>query len=121
LTHSGDSHATGFGLDPTLSVKHFLEPASLVYAGLRDTSDSEISPLFAEIPSGFPPTLISTATRDLLLSDSVRLAQKLRAKNCPVDFRVTEGLWHVFEWYPPCPEAVASLLEISKFLTNFFR
>lgn len=119
LTHSGDSHATLLDLDPTLSICYFLEPASLAYAGQRSVSDSEISPLFAEIPVNFPPTIISTATRDLLLSDSIRLARKLCAKNCIVDLRVAEGLWHVFEWYPQCPEAVESLQEIATFLEKF--
>jgi len=119
LTHSGDSHATLFGLDPTLSIKHFLEPASLAYAGQRSVSDTEISLLFAAIPANFPPTIIITATRDLLLSDSIRIARKLRTKNCIVDLRVAEGLWHVFEWYPQCPEAVESLQEIATFLEKF--
>lgn len=118
LTHSGDSHMTLLDLDPTLSIKHFLEPASLVYAGQLSPSSPQISPLFADIPFNFPPTLISTATRDLLLSDCTRLAKKLKAKNCKVDLRVAEGLWHVYEWYPECPEAVESLQEISSFLVK---
>jgi epsilon-lactone hydrolase len=116
LTHSGDSHTTLQGLDPTLSVQHFLNPASLAYAGKLPLSDPSVSPLFAEIPTNFPPTLISTATRDLLLSDCVRLAHKLRAKNCTVDFRIAEGLWHVYEWYPRCPESAESLHQIATFL-----
>merc|ERR1712061_153636 len=109
LTHSGDSHTTLAGLDPTLSTEHFLEPASLAYAGKECRASPAISPLFAEVPSDFPPTIISTATRDLLLSDSVRLAARLRAGGATVDLRVAEGLWHVFEWYPDLPEAAASL------------
>lgn len=116
LTHSGDSHLTLFGLDPTLSVKHFLEPASLAYAGQRSLLSPDISPLFAEVPTNFPRTIISSATRDLLLSDSVRLARKLRQKSCQVDLRIAEGLWHVYEWYPQCPEAVESLEQIATFL-----
>lgn len=119
LTHSGDSHVTLFGLDPTLSVQHFLKPASLAYAGQYSLSSPQISPLFAEMPGNFPPTIISTATRDLLLSDCTRLAKKLNAKNCLVDLRVAEGLWHVYEWYPECPEAVESLQEIATFLMRF--
>lgn len=119
LTHSGDSHVILRDLDPTLSIEHFLHPASLAYAVQHPASSPEISPLFAEIPENFPPTFISTATRDLLLSDCTRLAKKLKAKNCTVDLRVAEGLWHVYEWYPECPEAVESLIEISSFLKRF--
>ena len=54
LTHSGDSHLTLDGVDPTLSVKHFLEPASLAYAGDHSRDSEYISPIFADIPSNFP-------------------------------------------------------------------
>lgn len=100
-------------LDPTLSVEHFLTPAALAYAGGKQLDDAEISPLFADFIScdgRFPPTLISSGTRDLLLSDAVRLAERLREIHVQVDFRMAEGLWHVFEWYPDLPEAVASMV-----------
>lgn len=118
LTHSGDSHATLTDLDPTLSVKHFLEPASLAYVGGQSLVSPAISPLFAKMPVHFPPTIISTGTRDLLLSDSVRVAAKLRAGGATVELRVAEGLWHVFEWYPDLPEAAESLREIASFLSK---
>eukprot|EP01124_Arcella_intermedia_P009389 TRINITY_DN16126_c0_g1_i1.p1 TRINITY_DN16126_c0_g1~~TRINITY_DN16126_c0_g1_i1.p1 ORF type:complete len:317 (+),score=20.31 TRINITY_DN16126_c0_g1_i1:81-953(+) len=121
LSHSGDSHTTLRNMDPTLSVQHFLAPAALAYAGQRSVSDPCISPLFAEMPLEFPPTILSTATRDLLMSDSVRLATKLRCvgRKGVVDLRVAEGLWHVFEWYPQCPEALLSIQQISDFLFQF--
>ena len=81
----------------------------------------EVSPLFADIPAQcvFPPTVISSGTRDLLLSDSVRLAAKLRAAGVTVELRVAEGLWHVFEWYPELPEARASLHGVASFLATY--
>lgn len=118
LTHSGDSHVTLAGLDPTLSVKHFLEPASRAYAGVADVRSPDVSPLFAPVPAGFPPTLLSSATRDLLLSDSVRLAAKLRAEGIQVELVVAEGLWHVYEWYPELPEAAQSLSTVAEFLNR---
>lgn len=100
LSHSGDSHITLAKQDPTLSVKHFLHPAALAYAGERSLNDPEISPLFQTMPSCFPPVFVTTATRDLLMSDAVRLTSKLReAGNEKVDLRIEDGLWHVFEWY----------------------
>jgi len=120
LTHSGVSH--GLGLDPTLAVEQFLVPASLAYAGARPRESAEISPLFVEnIPPNFPPVILSTGTRDLLMSDSIRLAQRLQAAGCQVEFRVAEGLWHVFEWYPQLPEARASAQDIAKFLLRHCR
>ena len=86
------------------------------YAGGLPLDLPEISPLFAAIPPGFPPALISTGTRDLLLSDCARLAARLRHAGVPVDMRVAEGMWHVFEYYPELPEALDSLQGIATFL-----
>jgi acetyl esterase/lipase len=119
LTHSGDSHTTLDGLDPTLSVTHFLAPAAAAYAGAQPTHAPAVSPLFAQVPPGFPPTLISSATRDLLLSDSVRLAAQLRASGAKVDLRVAEGLWHVFEWYADLPEAAESVRAVGEFVREY--
>lgn len=121
LTHSGDSHAIGeqANRDPTLSVQHFLEPAGMAYAGRRSSTSPDISPLFgvSDFPAtlGFPPTFISTATRDLLMSDSVRLATQLRAQGATVHLQVAEGLWHVYEWYH-IPEAARSVQNVASFL-----
>eukprot|EP01062_Namystynia_karyoxenos_P038067 TRINITY_DN27672_c0_g1_i2.p2 TRINITY_DN27672_c0_g1~~TRINITY_DN27672_c0_g1_i2.p2 ORF type:complete len:384 (+),score=93.49 TRINITY_DN27672_c0_g1_i2:67-1152(+) len=120
LTHSGESHHAPAGTDPTLSVPHFLAPASAAYAGGAAAESDGVSPLFARIPAGFPPTVISSATRDLLLSDSARLADRLREAGAgAVELHVAEGLWHVFEWYPRLPEAVRSLRSIAAFLEQF--
>tara|TARA_R110002050_G_scaffold143889_2_gene269292 strand:- start:9 stop:1253 length:1245 start_codon:yes stop_codon:yes gene_type:complete len=80
LTHSGQSHRQ-LQLDPTLSVKHFLDPAAQAYSGAYSPNHGGISPLFADFPppsSLWPPTTISTGTRDLLRSDAVRLASKIK-------------------------------------------
>eukprot|EP00339_Tiarina_fusa_P001844 CAMPEP_0117034566 /NCGR_PEP_ID=MMETSP0472-20121206/24600_1 /TAXON_ID=693140 ORGANISM="Tiarina fusus, Strain LIS" /NCGR_SAMPLE_ID=MMETSP0472 /ASSEMBLY_ACC=CAM_ASM_000603 /LENGTH=309 /DNA_ID=CAMNT_0004743771 /DNA_START=21 /DNA_END=950 /DNA_ORIENTATION=- len=118
LSHSGESHKIK-NLDPTLSVEHFLVQAGAAYMGNKNPLDPLISPLFGEFPGNFPPTTISSGTRDLLMSDSIRLADKLRDVGVVVDLQVTEGLWHVFEWYPDLPEARKSLQHISAFLSKF--
>ncbi|CAE7255830.1 est [Symbiodinium natans] len=131
LSHSGDSHVVCQNLDPTLSVEHFLHPATCAYMGVpADASGTEkakspdVSPLFADMPARFPPVIITTGTRDLLMSDSIRLAAKLReaaaaseeGREAVVDLRVTDGMWHVFEWFSKLPEAEQSLRGIADFL-----
>jgi acetyl esterase/lipase len=86
------------------------------YAGGRPLASPDISPLFADVAKGFPPTLITTGTRDVLLSDCARLSTKLRRAGVNVDLRVTEGMWHVFEFYPQLPEAEDSIRGIATFL-----
>jgi monoterpene epsilon-lactone hydrolase len=118
LTHSGDTILTLDGIDPSLDYTHHLQHMARAYAGGRALDDPGISPLFADVPPGLPPTVITTGTRDVLLSDCARLSAKLRAAGVQVDLRVHEGMWHVFEYYPDLPEAEVSTRDIAAFLID---
>jgi monoterpene epsilon-lactone hydrolase len=120
LTSSGDSLTGNDGRDPTLT-RAFVEDGAAMYAGGGELASPDISPLFGAFPADFPPCLISSGTRDLLVSQSVALARTLREAGAPVDLRIWEGMWHVFEFYDELPEAAASLTEIAGFLSSHFR
>ena len=85
-----------------------------MHAGDTPLDDPGLSPLFAEM-TGLPPIMITTGSRDLLLSHCLRLARKLRDANVECDLRVWEGMWHVFEFYP-IPEATKSIGEMAEFI-----
>jgi len=121
ITSTGDSSRTLAGLDPTLDYSLHLRDSAAAYAGDRDHKDALISPLYADYRRGFPPTLITTGTRDLLLSDCARLSTTLRLAGVEAILHVWEGMWHVFEWYPDLPEAQQSLDEIADFLRRHLR
>ncbi|MFO1169507.1 MAG: alpha/beta hydrolase [Hyphomicrobiaceae bacterium] len=116
LTHSGDSAATNDGVDPVFSRDLWGVAMARTFAGGQPLDLPGISPIHAPVPKGFPPTLITSGTRDLLLSDCARLSTKLRAAGVAAELRVWEGMWHVFEYYPELPEAEASLNELGAFL-----
>ena len=118
LASRGDSHRSLSGLDPTLDCELHLKAAAGAYAGGRDLTDPLVSPLYGDFHPGFPPTLITSGTRDLLLSDCARLSTALRRAGVETRLHVWEGLWHVFEWYPDLPEAQVSLDEIADFLRS---
>ncbi len=65
-----------------------------VYAGKADRRDPYLSPVFADFSKGFPPTLLQTGTRDLLLSDTVRLHRAMRAAGVQADLHVFEAMPH---------------------------
>lgn len=44
--------------------------------------------------AGFPPTLLTTGTRDLFLSNTVRVHRKLRDAGVVADLVVFEGMSH---------------------------
>lgn len=115
LTNTGDSLFSNDGRDPTLTRHNVVEAAKL-YGG--NLTSPHVSPLFGEYSSHFPPTLITSGTRDLLLSPSVQIAHVLRNAGVSVDLRVWEGMWHVFEFYAEIPEGIASLDECADFLNT---
>jgi monoterpene epsilon-lactone hydrolase len=116
LTYSGNTIQILDGLNPILDYEHCLMQMACAYAGKTPLASAEISPLFAEVATGFPPTIITTGTRDLLLSDRARLSAKLRKAGVEVTLQVAEGMWHVFEYYAAVPEAKDSIKNIAAFL-----
>ena len=116
LTNQGDSLETNDGRDPTLT-RAWLNEAAKLYASAADLSQPTLSPIFASYPSEFPPVMITTGTRDLLMSQSVRLDRRLRDASVECTIRIWDNLWHVFEYYDELPESKASLEEIAQFLS----
>jgi epsilon-lactone hydrolase len=76
LTHSGDTTHTNQHIDVVLRGPQ--PETMLLYAGGHDMTHPYLSPLFGDFAKGFPPTLLTSGTRDLLLSPTVMLHRKLR-------------------------------------------
>jgi acetyl esterase/lipase len=92
LTASGDSMQTNRGLDPLLRGNE--QPAFLLYAAGEDLTHPYLSPVYGDFSKGFPPTILTTGTRDLLLSDTVRMHRALRAAGVAAELHVTEAAGH---------------------------
>ena len=92
LTESGDSFRTNLGLDSVLTGS--LMPANLLYAAGHDLAHPYLSPLFGDFARGFPPTFLTTGTRDLFLSNTVRMHRALRAADVPTELHVMEAAPH---------------------------
>ena len=60
MTMSGQSYTERAEIDPMLTPE-YIEAVRLAYAAGRDYRSSDLSPLFADF-TGFPPTLIRSAT-----------------------------------------------------------
>jgi acetyl esterase/lipase len=115
LNNQGDSHIFNDGRDPTLS-NLWTDIAASLHANGQALDDPGISPLYGDMHD-LPPCIITTGSRDLLLSQCLRLAQKMRAAGVTCDLRVNEGMWHVFEFYP-IPEARRSIREVADFIKS---
>jgi acetyl esterase/lipase len=91
LTESGDTFDTLMGLDVVLTAR--LTEMNLLYAGGADLAHPYLSPLFGDV-SGFPPTLLQAGTRDIFLSNAVRMHRKLRNAGVRAELHVWEGMPH---------------------------
>jgi monoterpene epsilon-lactone hydrolase len=100
--------------DPTLIPGRMAEILANYGSG-RDPTDPSLSPIFGPL-ANLPPTIITTGSRDLLLSTCLRFYRQLKRAGVDVECRVWDGLWHVFEYYDQYPEAAESLHEIATFL-----
>lgn len=113
LANRGDSHIFNDDRDPTLNGS-WVDIAAKWHAAGHALDDPGLSPIYGDM-SGLPPCIITTGSRDLLMSQCLRLARKMRAAGVECDLRVWEGMWHVFEFYP-VPEARQSIVEIAAFI-----
>jgi epsilon-lactone hydrolase len=90
LTESGDTFRTLNGIDNALEP---LMTTNLLYANGADLADPYLSPLFGDL-SGFPPTFLQAGTRDLFLSNTVRLHRRLLAAGVEAELHVFEAMPH---------------------------
>jgi acetyl esterase/lipase len=65
-----------------------------LYANGHDLRDPYLSPLFGDFQRGFPPSLLISGTRDLFLSNTVRLHRALRKAGMKADLHVFEAMPH---------------------------
>ena len=94
LTKTGDSFYTNELVDNVLvSRDGFCDSAAKVYAHGHDLKDPLLSPVYGDM-HGFPPTILTTGTRDLLLSNTVRVHRKLREAGVEAQLEVYEGQSH---------------------------
>ncbi|MFJ6095664.1 alpha/beta hydrolase [Williamsia muralis] len=97
LTESGDTFQTNNGID----IMGPLMRQNLLYAQGHELSDPYLSPLFGNL-RGLPPTLLQSGTRDLFLSNTVRMHRRLLDSGVPVELHVFEAMPHgSFGGYSP--------------------
>jgi acetyl esterase/lipase len=97
-TLAGVSMTTKEGADPIFTGEGIGRSAEL-YLGGQDPNQPLLSPaVFAHL-SGLPPVLLQVGTNELLLDDSVRLAERAREAGVDVILDATDGVPHVFQAY----------------------
>ena len=115
-TKTGDSFYTNEMVDNVLvSRSGFCDAATVFYAHGHDLADPLISPVYGDM-HGFPPAILTTGTRDLLLSNTVRVHRKLRQAGIDAELQVFEGESHAqYQFNDQAPETKEAFGEITAF------
>src|SRR6202166_2477463 len=116
VTKSGDPFYTNEMVDNVLVSRNgFCDAGTVVYARGHDLKDPLLSPVYGDM-HGFPPAILTTGTRDLLLSDTVRVHRKLREAGVDAQLEVFDGMSHAqYQMDDRVPEDKAAFAEITQF------
>jgi epsilon-lactone hydrolase len=115
FTWTGDTLFTNELIDNVFPTFHgFADGAARMYASGRDLKEPLISPIYGDF-HGFPPAILTTGTRDLLLSDTVRVHRKLRQAGVEAQLQVFEGQSHAQYLFGPSPEGREVFAEVAAF------
>jgi monoterpene epsilon-lactone hydrolase len=80
----------------------------------HDLKDPQLSPIYGDF-RGLPPAILTTGTRDLFLSNTVRAHRKLRRAGVEADLQVYEGLSHAQYLFPTHTVSKEAFSEIMRF------
>jgi epsilon-lactone hydrolase len=84
------------------------------YVGSTDPKDPVLSPIYSDLHS-FPPSLLVTSTRDLLLSNTTIFHRALLNAGNDTQLVVYEALPHAFWYHYQLPETREALQVMAKF------
>lgn len=115
LEGGGASAKPGAVDDPMLTLSGLRDSGRDYAAG--ELKNPLAAPLLGNL-EGLPPLLLQVGTREILLSDSTRFADKARAAGVDVTLEVEEGLIHVWQMLPGVPEAETAIHQIGEFVAK---
>ena len=115
LAHTGESFVTKAEADPLID-KEMLEGMAAAYLGDRSRTTPLASPYYADL-RGLPPLLLQVGTAEVLLDDSIRLADKAKESGVDVALEVWDDMPHVWQAFASfLPEARQALDNCGQFI-----
>jgi acetyl esterase/lipase len=119
LTLKNKTHITKAEADVVLRTDVLREWA-LAYTDESNFTNPLVSPVYADF-HGFPPLLIEVGGDEILLGDSILLAEKAKAAGVQVELRIWDGMWHVWHALGELiPESKMAFKEIGQFVSARF-
>jgi acetyl esterase/lipase len=122
ITETGDTYVTLKLAEPMYTYKKHMKNSADAYAVPKDQKNPYVSPVYGDFTKGFPPTLIQGGTKEIFLSNFIRLYQALDLSGRMVKLDLYEGMPHVFQsLIPNSPESKMALTKVDAFLKRHMR
>lgn len=116
LTCSGESYTTNYTRDPQFGNTTDSMLYNRSYIGDADPKDPYLSPIFGDYHR-FPPILMQVGSEEMLLSDTLSVAEKIRSVHGKLRLSVYDGMFHVFQMaLRLIPESREAWAEAGRFL-----
>jgi epsilon-lactone hydrolase len=120
VTHTGDTWFTLAHADANFTWEGQGSYAAAAWAAPNDQKNPYASPVYGDFSKGYPPTLIQGGTKEVLLSDFIRLYQALDAAGVPVKLDIYEGMPHNFATrLPEARESRVARKKIADFVRKY--
>ncbi|MBY8983895.1 MAG: alpha/beta hydrolase [Candidatus Lokiarchaeota archaeon] len=120
LLMTGETIRTKAKVDPLANASDLFFYASL-YVGEDDPKNPYISPLYADL-KGLPPMLIQVGSAEVLLSDSIRIAEKAKTAGVDVLLDIWEDMIHMFQMFALwAPEGQKATEKIGEFIQKHLK
>ncbi|NEJ70972.1 alpha/beta hydrolase fold domain-containing protein [Rhizobium phaseoli] len=119
LAATGGSMTANADSDPLVGSAS-IEALRKAYLGNRSPTDPQASPLYADM-TGFPPLLLQVGSGEVLLDDTLRLADKARQAGVDVTTEIWPGMPHQWQLFPSLlDDADRSSQNIAEFAIRHF-
>ncbi len=120
LTGSGDSITTNNKTEVMLDPRG-VAIAGEMFRGDLAIDDPRVSPLFAD-QSNLPPVLIQVGSGEILLSDSLRLQEKLKESDATNESKVWKNMHHVWPMSAAVvPEGRKAITEMANHFAKYWK
>jgi len=119
LALTGQSHTTKAKAEAILR-KETLHEWALCYTDESNLTNPLVSPIHGDF-HGFPSLLIQVGSEEILLDDSILLAEKAKFAGVDVTLKIWDGMWHVWQALGDLiPENKKTFEEIGQFVQGQF-
>lgn len=115
LLGTGETMHTNAHRDPWFKPEDMRFVASY-YCEEDELRNPLVSPVYGDM-SGLPPICIQVGADEILLSDSTRAAEKIKAGGGEVVMEIWPGMWHVFQMFVcQMPESRAAIAKLGAYI-----